>query len=101
MGELGQDDGLFRGLLDINPNELRWKRAVEGGKKSKVPKKAKKAKSQIRTNKSGAKGGKKKNVAKSQIRTNKSGKKKLNCNRKVNKAKKNKTGLKKWKGKGK
>merc|ERR1712058_96849 len=70
LKEIGQDDGLFRGLLDINPNELRWKRAAEGGKKLKGPKKAK---SQIRTNKSGGKGGKKKNVAKSQTRTNKLG----------------------------
>jgi len=122
LKEIGQDDGLFRGLLDINPNELRWKRAAEGGKKSKVPKKAKKAKkSQVRTNKSSVNGGKKKNVAKSQTRTNKSGggkkkkigtrstkkrsnttkgKNKVNGNRKVNKAKKKKTGTggNKWKG---
>jgi len=105
LKEIGQEDGLFRGLLDINPNELRWKRAAEGGKKLKGPKKAKKAKkSQIRTNISGAKGGKKKKVGTRSTKkksSNTTGKKKLNGNRKVNKAKKNKTGLKKWKGKGK
>merc|ERR1711915_674979 len=80
LKELGQDDGLFRGLLDINPNELRWKRAAQGGKKLKGLKKTKK--SQTRTNKV-AKGGKKNNEG------GKSTKKR---------SKKNKTGGKKWKG---
>merc|ERR1711915_1038890 len=99
LKELGQDDGLFRGLLDINPNELRWKRAAQGGKKLKGLKKTKK--SQTRTNKV-VKGGKKNNEGgkstKKRSNKNKTGKKQLSGNRKVNKAKKNKTGGKKWKG---
>merc|ERR1711915_192953 len=86
LKELGQDDGLFRGLLDINPNELRWKRAAEGTKKTK--------KSQTRTNKSGVKGGKKKKIGtrstKKRSNINTKGKKKWNGNRKVNKKKKKK-----------
>merc|ERR1711915_865685 len=101
LKELGQDDGLFRGLLDINPNKLRWKRAAEGGKKLKGSKKAKTKKSQARTNKSGVKGGKKKKsgTKSTKKRSNSTkGKKKLNGKRIVNKAKKNNIGGKKWKG---
>merc|ERR1712064_147727 len=100
LKEIGQDDGLFRGLLDIN--ELRWKRAADGGKKSKGPKKAKKAKkSQVRTNKSSVNGGKKKKIGTKSTKkrsNNTKGKKNLNGIRKVNKTKKNNTGGKKWKG---
>merc|ERR1712142_117713 len=75
LEEIGQDDGLFRGLLDINPNELRWKRAAQGVKMSKGLQKKKKSKTRT---KKVAKGGKKSNVGgkstktkKSQTRTNK------------------------------
>merc|ERR1711945_38366 len=103
LKEIGQDDGLFRGLLDIN--ELRWKRAADGGKKSKGPKKAKKAKkSQVRTNKSSVNGGKKKKIGTKSTKkrsNNTKGKKNLNGIRKVNKTKKDNKKQKKNKGRGK
>merc|ERR1712243_442031 len=46
--DLGQSDGLTLsdGLLEINSNELRWKRAAKESKKSKASKKTKKKKLQ-------------------------------------------------------
>jgi len=123
LKEIGQDDGLFRGLLDINPNELRWKRAAQGVKKSKGLQKKKKSKTRTNTVAKGGKksngGGKSPKTKKSQTRTNKvaqggkknnggvkSPKKRSNKNgkqqsigkRKGNNAKKKKNGGGKFKG---
>jgi len=101
LKELGQDDGLFRGLLDINPNELRWKRAAQGVKKSKGLKKTKKSQNRINKSVAKAKAGKKKNGGGKNIKkrsNNQKGKKNLSGKRKGNKTKTNKNGGKKWKG---
>merc|ERR1711915_55444 len=91
LKELGQDDGLFRGLLDINPNELRWKRAAQGVKKSKGLKKTKKSQNRINKSVAKAKAGKKKNGGGKNIKKKKKKKKKRGGKKKKKKKKKKKS----------